>query len=55
MGADPACSADYLRERFAERIWDSEVASLLRLLPEVAADEMVTRLVEGLLIECGAE
>jgi len=52
---DPACSTEYLRKRFSERIWDSEVASLLRLLPEPAADEMVSRLVEGLLIECGAE
>lgn len=52
---DPACSAEYLRKRFAERIWDSEIAAVLRMLPEMAAEEMVSRLVEGLLIECGAE
>jgi hypothetical protein len=45
--------AEYLRKRFTERIWDSEIASLLHLLPEATADEMVSRLVEGLLIECG--
>ncbi|MEU9560329.1 hypothetical protein [Streptomyces fumanus] len=54
MAIDPACSADYLRKRFAERIWDSEIEALLRMIPEAAADEMVTRLVEGLLVECGA-
>jgi hypothetical protein len=55
MSFDPACSAEYLRKRFSERIWDSEIAALLHMLPEPAADEMVTRLVEGLLIEMGAE
>jgi hypothetical protein len=46
-------SPEYLRKRFTDRIWDSEIAPLLHMIPEAAADEMVGRLVEGLLIELG--
>lgn len=55
--SDPACSTAYLRKRFSERIWDSPlmVDALAKVdLPE-ALDPLVDALVEGLLIEMGAE
>ncbi|MFI8830574.1 hypothetical protein ACIGPN_06050 [Streptomyces afghaniensis] len=55
-GVDPACSADYLRKRFEERIWEyGPLSEFLHTLSECAADEVVTNLVTGLLIETGAE
>lgn len=46
-------SAEYLRKRFEERIWESEFSGILNQLPEAVADQMVKNLVEGLLIEVG--
>jgi hypothetical protein len=55
MAIDPACSAEYLRKRFGERIWDSPFAEYLYTLTEADADQVVDNLVQGLLIECLAE
>ncbi len=40
-------SADYLRKRFAERLWDSPLTEG----PDSDTDTSVARLVEGLLLE----
>lgn len=47
---------EYLRKRFEERIWESEVGGYLQgLLDEHVANRVVEDLVEGLLIEVGDE
>ncbi|MBJ6623610.1 hypothetical protein [Streptomyces sp. DHE17-7] len=55
MPFDPTVNAEYLHKRFTERVWNSELSALLHMIPEAAADEMVDRLVAGLLTEVGAE
>lgn len=52
LGGDPACSAGYLRARFAEAIWESPLAE--HVDPSVW-DAAVDALVERLLGEMGAE
>ena len=52
---DPACSADYLRKRFSERIWDSPILRLLDVMDPDELDPLVDALVEGLLIEMGCD
>jgi hypothetical protein len=52
MAVDPACSAEYLRKRFDEAIWESPLAG--HLDPDVWGS-VVDALVERLLIEAGVE
>lgn len=56
MSTEPAAlSADYLRKRFSERIWDSPLLRLLDVMDPDQLDPLVDDLVVGLLIEIGAE
>lgn len=55
MSGDPACSTAYLRKRFSERIWDSPLLGLHKHIDPEYLDSLVDVLVEGLLIEMGAE
>lgn len=52
---DPTTNGEYLRTRFSERIWDSELSDTLEQLPEALAEKIVDNLVTGLLIEVGAQ
>lgn len=54
MSIDPSVSVEYLRKRFAERIWDSPIMRLLDVMDPEELDPLVTALVEGLLIEIEA-
>lgn len=47
--------SDYLRKRFEELIWESEVGGAVNLLPESLGRQMVENLVETLLVEVGDE
>jgi hypothetical protein len=55
VSVDPCVSAEYLRKRFTERVWESgALSSHLHTLPEDYANAIVDYLVDGLLIEVGA-
>lgn len=54
-GVNPACSADYLRKRFSEAIWESQLTALLDKMDPEDLDAVIDALVERLLTEAGVE
>jgi hypothetical protein len=53
LGVNPACGADYLRKRFAEAIWESDLVEFHKHADPEEVDVLVMALAERLLIEAG--
>lgn len=52
---DPRLNGSYLRKRFAERLWDSELLRMLDKVDPDLIDPLISEVVEGLLMEAGIE
>lgn len=55
MSFDPLANAEYLRKRFSERIWDSQLVSFHKHVDPEDLEPIIDALVTGLLTEMGAE